>query len=645
MSSRFFASLVLLIGLTLSPVSAVRTGTVIAPRQDAGVVLVDHFENATSATFVSGSLAYVGGLPGLGHAADFTSGIWLRYNLPSWYTGPWNTSSGTIDIFVYPTAYGTHLADINWYATTSEPGSGHVFHLFVLADGHVHVGFWPSYGFNSAGTIPLNRWTHIWVTWGDAGTRLYLNNVLDTSLPDRRVPGLNAMNYLYIPAWSVPGIGYVDELRIRSGWNVPNELRVTTGAALPDGMAGQPYAAQLEATGGLPPYAWAVSSGELPAGLALDPASGLISGVPTSAGTVGFSVRVTDALNVSTQDVAFTILVPNQPPTVQTASPVAVDEGEAVNLSASGTDPEGNPLTYDWDLDGDGVFETLGQEVTFSAANLDGPAAHAIAVRATDPEGLSGQASGMVSVANVNPAVSTPVAPMEPVQVNTAINTTAAFVDPGRLDTHSASWSWDDGATSVGVIQEVNGAGTALGGHSYAVPGVYEIGVTVTDKDGGTGQSIFQYVTVFDPDGGFVTGGGWIDSPAGAYVADAALAGKANFGFVSRYTKGATVPTGQTEFQFKTAGLDFHSTSYQWLVVAGPKAQFKGLGTINGAGAYGFMLTAVDGQINGGGGVDKFRVKIWDAATGVILYDNQLGSGEDAVPSTALGGGSIVVHK
>ncbi len=27
-------------------------------------------------------------------------------------------------------------------------------------------------------------------------------------------------------------------------------------------------------------------------------------------------------------------------------------------------------------------------------------------------------------------------------------------------------------------------------------------------------------VVIYDPDGGFVTGGGWINSPAGAYSAD-----------------------------------------------------------------------------------------------------------------------------
>ncbi|MEW6570999.1 MAG: hypothetical protein AB1390_07470 [Nitrospirota bacterium] len=91
------------------------------------------------------------------------------------------------------------------------------------------------------------------------------------------------------------------------------------------------------------------------------------------------------------------------------------------------------------------------------------------------------------------------------------------------------------------------------------------------------GAEAYQYVVIYDPEGGFVTGGGWIESPIGAYVPDPALTGRGTFGFVSKYKRGATVPTGVTEFQFKVANLNFHSDTYQWLVVSGPKAQYKGI--------------------------------------------------------------------
>lgn len=233
------------------------------------------------------------------------------------------------------------------------------------------------------------------------------------------------------------------------------------------------------------------------------------------------------------------------------------------------------------------------------------------------------------------------------VPVNVAINASANFTDPGTSDTHTAIWDWGDSSTSTGVISESGGNCTASDSHSYGTPGVYTIRLTVTDKDGAaSNESVYQFAVVYDTDGSFVTGGGWINSPAGAYAADPSLTGKANFGFVAKYKKGQSTPDGNTEFQFKAGDLNFHSSSYQWLVVAGARAQFKGEGTINGNEHYGFMLTAIDGQINGGGGVDKFRIKIWDMDNAdTIVYDNLMSGADDPDPTTALGGGSIVIHK
>ena len=57
------------------------------------------------------------------------------------------------------------------------------------------------------------------------------------------------------------------------------------------------------------------------------------------------------------------------------------------------------------------------------------------------------------------------------------------------------------------------------------------------------------------------------------------------------------------------------------------------------------MLSAVDGELPGGGGVDKFRIKIWDKATEEVVYDNKRGEADDSSEATAIGGGSIVIHK
>ena len=136
----------------------------------------------------------------------------------------------------------------------------------------------------------------------------------------------------------------------------------------------------------------------------------------------------------------------------------------------------------------------------------------------------------------------------------------------------------------------------------------------------------------------------WITSLAGAYAGQSVTDRQSEFRLRLQIPEGCKTPTGETSFQFKVGGLDFVSQSYDWLVVSGARAQYKGLGSMNGASGFAFMLTAMDGQLKGGGGTDKFRIKIWDIATGRIVYDNQMSASDDATP-LAIGGGSIVIHQ
>ena len=101
---------------------------------------------------------------------------------------------------------------------------------------------------------------------------------------------------------------------------------------------------------------------------------------------------------------------------------------------------------------------------------------------------------------------------------------------------------------------------------------------------------------------------------------------------------------GSTEFQFQAGDVNFHSSSYDWLVIAGAKGIYKGSGTINGESGYKFMISAIDGAQSGGGGVDRYRIKIWDANTSAVVFDNQIGAADDAAATTAISQGSIVIH-
>jgi uncharacterized protein len=344
------------------------------------------------------------------------------------------------------------------------------------------------------------------------------------------------------------------------------------------------------------------------------------------------SLYAPDAFRAADHDpVLIDLNLTNAPPTASAGGPYSADEGQTVALSAAGSDPDGTPVTFAWDLNNDGIFETPGQTAVFNA--VDGTFDFPVSVQVTDATGLSTVASAVVHVENVAPTLSPITAPLDPAAVNTPIPVSAQFTDPGVLDTHTALWDWGDGATSSATLTETNGSGSVSDTHAYPVPGIYKLTLTLTDKDGASTQAFFEYIIIYDPNGGFVTGGGWMNSPAGAYTPDPALTGKANFGFVAKYKKGANLPEGSTEFQFKAGGLNFKSTGFEWLVVAGSKAQFKGTGTINGQGEYKFMLTAGDGS------PDTFRLKIWQDAAGAeqVIYDN--GSQQP------IDGGSIVVHK
>ena len=331
----------------------------------------------------------------------------------------------------------------------------------------------------------------------------------------------------------------------------------------------------------------------------------------------------------------------NQAPSANPGGPYAADEGSTVSFDGSASsDPDGDAVTFAWDF-GDG---DTGTGATPSHAYGDNGA---YTISLTVDDGNSGRhvATTTAIISNVAPSVGALVVPTNPLALvsgGTVSMITVPYSDPGTSDTHTGALACADG--SAGAVTA--SGGIATGSCTFTAAGVYTVAMTVTDDDGGTDtETAAAYIVIYDPSAGFVTGGGWITSPAGAYADDPSLSGKATFGFVSRYQKGATIPSGNTEFQFHAASFDFKSTSYQWLVIAGARAQYKGEGGIAGrTGAYGFLLTAIDGAVDGGGGVDKFRIKVWDLVSGNVVYDNQIGQTDVSGAATALGGGSIVVH-
>ena len=238
-----------------------------------------------------------------------------------------------------------------------------------------------------------------------------------------------------------------------------------------------------------------------------------------------------------------------------------------------------------------------------------------------------------LNLANYPPQVGPISISPDVVAVGQTVYASAPFTDPDAWDSHTATWNWGDGNTTAGIVTEALGSGWVDGNYAYTAPGIYTVQLSVYDSFGNLGESFYQYVVVFNPNGGFVTAGGWIESLPGAYQADPSLTGKANFGIVAKYKKGNSLPGGNVKFQLAEADLKFKASSFEWLVVIDQSsATLKGTGTINGEGEYQFMIWTIDGS------PDTLRMKIWQEVDGVefVVYDN----GFDQPIS-----GSIVIHK
>ena len=262
-----------------------------------------------------------------------------------------------------------------------------------------------------------------------------------------------------------------------------------------------------------------------------------------------------------------------------------------------------------------------------------------------DSEGLCDSATVNITIitsTNSPPTVGGITASTEPIQLGTVSEVSATYEDADANDSLVATWDWGDGSSTSETLATVSGTATAS--HTYSEAGVYTMQLTIEDVAGETAVAIYQYIVIYDPSGGFVTGGGWIDSQAGwcTFTPECETAtGRANFGFFSKYKKGKNVPTGNTHFKFNAGNFNFNSDTYEWLIITqgGSYAQFRGSGTVNdqidpNGNEYQFMIWATDAN------PDTFRIKIWweePDGTENVVYDTGV--------NQEIGDGNIKVHR
>ncbi len=187
-------------------------------------------------------------------------------------------------------------------------------------------------------------------------------------------------------------------------------------------------------------------------------------------------------------------------PVAVAGGPYSGGEGSLIPLDGSRSfDPDGNITTYDWDLNGDGVFETRGNPVNFDATNIDGPAGpFTVSLRVTDNDFLTNIISTTVTVNNVAPTADAG-GPYNG-KCNTPIPLSGSAADPAPADILTYAWDFNgDGVFGDAADRAIGDPTIPSPTVTYPAAGVYTVALQVTDDDGGLGTSPTTTVTVICP--------------------------------------------------------------------------------------------------------------------------------------------------
>ncbi|MCK6560016.1 T9SS type A sorting domain-containing protein [bacterium] len=168
--------------------------------------------------------------------------------------------------------------------------------------------------------------------------------------------------------------------------------------------------------------------------------------------------------------------------TVEAGGPYVVTEGASVMVTASGNDPNAGPLTYAWDLDNNGSFETPGQSVTFSAADLDGPADSTIQVQVTNNSGLKATDQATVNISNVAPTATFTGTPGTIIVGQSATLAFSNPLDPSAADV-AAGFTYSYDCTNDGTF-EVSDVTANSYACAYPASGTFAAKGRIKDKDG-----------------------------------------------------------------------------------------------------------------------------------------------------------------
>ena len=224
--------------------------------------------------------------------------------------------------------------------------------------------------------------------------------------------------------------------------------------------------------------------------------------VDRSSGGFGGDSGTLNAWSLSVRTISGCSPPPNDPPIASAGGPYAIAEGGSLALDASGSsDPEDAPLTYSWDVNGDGTFgDASGEKPTLSWDELkalgidDGPATFEVRVLVSD--GSSSTTSSPATLTLSNAAPSLEITGPDSATAGQNATWTFAATDPSPDDqagsfTYRIDW---DGDGSVDEI--VTGDNSTPVSHIYSAPGDFTIKATATDKNAGESAEETKAVSV-----------------------------------------------------------------------------------------------------------------------------------------------------
>ncbi len=195
--------------------------------------------------------------------------------------------------------------------------------------------------------------------------------------------------------------------------------------------------------------------------------------------TVGLRVTDNESAVATTSK---TFAVSSRPPVPSfTVSPSPVDSGQSVSFDASASsDPDGTIAKYEWDLDGNGTYETNTGATATTSKSYATPGTFTLGLRTTDSDGVTATTTRPLVVNNRPPTASFTIS-ANPASPNKAVT----FNGSGSSDPDGtiAKYEWDlDGNGTY----ETNTGATATTSKSYATQGTVTVGLRVTDSNGAT---------------------------------------------------------------------------------------------------------------------------------------------------------------